>query len=946
MGGAGASGDGGSGGDGGDGGVHAYSGAGAVPDGDLTGGDGTDGQNGSGAGGGGGGGAGGYGIEYIGSGAIAVDTGQDIRGGDGGDGGNGAGGGNGGDGGIGVHLSTGTVLTNSGAIRGGDGGIRGRSYWGYNRVNGAGGAGVAGSGIGVVNTGTISGGSGKGAQTAVRFSAGTNALELQQGSQINGDVVADGVDDTLILGGGADSTFDVGQLGSGRQYRGFEHLRKEGGGTWTLAGSNAFTGDVTVAAGALAGDTDTLTGDITNNARVIFEQGANGSYAGDMSGGGSLEKRGAGTLTLTGGNAYAGGTTVSDGRLVMGSADSLADATAYVVNGGTLDLSGHDLTASSLTGTDGTVAVSSATLTVDQVVDTVYAGTITGNGGLHKAGTGVLTLSGDSTHTGTAVVSDGRLVVNGRIPGAKTTVEQGGTLAGSGTVGTTSVADGGTMAPGNSIGALSVDGDFHIAGGGVYSVETDAAGNGDRLVISGTAALDGRLVIRPGGGGYGVATEYTILTADGGVRGTFNRVDSTLAFLTPEVRYGENDVGLSLLRNDITLSDVARTDNQRAVSRALERQAGRAGGVTPIIGAVYGMNASGARKAYRVLNGVQYTAPQMVALQQAQQFNGVVSARMNGAGMLAPDPGMDMQPSLAGGMPSWVLRESAANAPAGTGGPASRGLWARTTGSRGYIDGTAEAPAADYRARALTVGADTRWSPTVVLGMASGYARTDTDTEDAGFDTDSVHVAGYGRWSRGMAYVDGVAGVARHRTDATRQVNLAGAGGSATADYDAIQWSASVEAGHRFVQPGGTAATPYVGLGYDRTDRDAFTESGAGTANLRVEEEAFTSVRSRLGIRINGSFDTDGGTSVTPAFGLGWSHEFGERSAVMTASFERAPGTSFAVEGTELERDRLLVHGGIGADYANGSSLRLQYMGSISGSDRHHSLSLTYRLRW
>ena len=70
------------------------------------------------------------------------------------------------------------------------------------------------------------------------------------------------------------------------------------------------------------GNSTNLQGNIVNNAAVVFNQTVGGTYAGAMSGTGSLTKSGAGTLTLTGMNNYVGGTTVTAGTL-QGDATSL-----------------------------------------------------------------------------------------------------------------------------------------------------------------------------------------------------------------------------------------------------------------------------------------------------------------------------------------------------------------------------------------------------------------------------------------------------------------------------------------------------------------------------------------------------------------------------------------------------------------------------------------------
>ncbi len=108
---------------------------------------------------------------------------------------------------------------------------------------------------------------------------------------------------------GTDGTYSSAMSGTGS-------LRKSGVGAVTLSGANTYSGGTEVAAGRLIGTTTSLQGTITNNAAVTFDQTTNGTYASAMSGTGSLRKSGAGDVTLSGANTYNGGTEIAAGRLI------------------------------------------------------------------------------------------------------------------------------------------------------------------------------------------------------------------------------------------------------------------------------------------------------------------------------------------------------------------------------------------------------------------------------------------------------------------------------------------------------------------------------------------------------------------------------------------------------------------------------------------------------
>ncbi|MBK2942464.1 hypothetical protein FKK50_27050, partial [Klebsiella pneumoniae] len=122
-------------------------------------------------------------------------------------------------------------------------------------------------------------------------------------------------------------------------------------------GTNTYSGGTLVNRGRLTGNTAALQGAIQNNAVLEFALGANGTFAGALSGAGRVEKTGAGVLTIAGnGAALTGPFAVLGGGLRL-------DGT----NGGRLDrsvvtlASGTTLSGSGLIG--GLVAQGGALVT-------------------------------------------------------------------------------------------------------------------------------------------------------------------------------------------------------------------------------------------------------------------------------------------------------------------------------------------------------------------------------------------------------------------------------------------------------------------------------------------------------------------------------------------------------------------------------------------------------
>ncbi|MEI8037534.1 MAG: autotransporter-associated beta strand repeat-containing protein [Verrucomicrobiota bacterium] len=153
-----------------------------------------------------------------------------------------------------------------------------------------------------------------------------------------------------------------------------------------------------------------------------------GSFSGVISGLGGLTKKSSGLLNLTGANTYSGSTVVDAGTLTLYGSGSLTSPTLNITAGATLNDLNGGLASNTVATVEGTLA-----LTANDAIDTLngsgwvtlaspsiltvnqgaFAGVISGGGNLTKITSGLLTLTGANTYTGTTLVDAGTLTLSG-----------------------------------------------------------------------------------------------------------------------------------------------------------------------------------------------------------------------------------------------------------------------------------------------------------------------------------------------------------------------------------------------------------------------------------------------------------------------------------------------------------------------------------------------------
>jgi len=552
-----------------------------------------------------------------------------------------------------------------------------------------------------------------------------------------------------------------------------------------------------------------------------------------------------------------------------------------------------------------------------------WSNDISGHGGLTKQGIGTLVLTGNNTYGGPTLVNQGRLAVNGSVTSA-VSVQNGGIVGGSGTVGSLTARRGGTVAPGNSIGTLNVAGNVSFEPGSRYAVEVGPNGQSDRIQSSGSATIGGGEVAVTLENSPNLLTQsevrsllgqqYNILSAQQGVSGQFDAVAPNYLFLGTGLSYQPTGVTLSVGRNGTSFASVAQTPNERAVAAAADALA--AG--NPVYESLLGSGTAGeARQAFRQLSGQIHADIASALVNDSRYLREALNGRLRQAEGLASS--------------------SAIKADEG-------GAWAQLLGAWDHASGDANATGYQASTYGVLVGLDSAAADDWRLGVATGYTRTSLH---GGYgskaDSDNYHLAAYGDKQFGALALRGGAGYTWHRIDTKRSVNYGMQSDRDTAKYSARTEQLFAEAGYS-VQGEWLNLEPFVNLAYVNFENNGIAESG-GAAALRGDKQHTDATVSTLGLRADTAWQVSAGTTVALRSELGWQHQYGglERGTGLRFNGGNAP---FVVDSVPVSRDGMVLKAGAEVAVNENATLSLGYGGLLSQHHQDNSVNAGFTWRF
>lgn len=742
------------------------------------------------------------------------------------------------------------------------------------------------------------------------------------------------------------------------------NLTQAGAGTLILNSFNTYSGTTTIGSGGTlqvgsGGTNGTLgSGNVVDNGVLIFNHSDSVSFAGVISGTGTLTQAGGGNLVLTGANTYTGGTTINSGAtLQLGTPTIGGSILGNVLNNGKLQFDRSDtyVFAGNISGTgavwvagqgtailtgnssytgdttvfinanlqagnggtagslpNGLIHVGGGTVSFNRSDAYAFSGAITDaidgtglTGKLSQIGTGTLTLSGTNTYTGGTTVSAGTLHVTGSIANSTVTVASGATLNGTGTVGAATIQSGATLAPGNSIGTLTVNGNLSFSSGATYNVEISPTA-ADRTNVSGMASLNGTVLASVAAGTYNFGQRFTILNATGGVSGSFASLSGIPISLKGQLSYDANNAYLTLSPNALAplLSNV--TGNQQKLVAAIDA-AVAAGNVPPAgFTALYTLSSPALSSALDQISG-QATPNAVNAV--GNSFLAFMSMTASG--------GSGTTGNFAPGS-AYGDTDAPHRAQLGTG---EMRIWSAVYGGHAGLSGDAASGAAGLSSNniGLIGGADKRLADWLIAGITLGVGRQQFHSGNGMGDSNDYMIGVYGRAEAGNTYLAASFGYGWHQIKTLRIVTVSGSD-ALQGKQNADDVGGRVEAGWRLPLDETYSLIPYGAFAGESFASPAFTEtavSGASTFALSYGAQTTGLGRSELGAHLERGYGTEHGI-VTADVRAAWAHQLDDLPFTQ-ASFINLPGAAFQTVGVRPAGDTALL--GLDLEVQNNSGL-------------------------
>jgi outer membrane autotransporter protein len=483
------------------------------------------------------------------------------------------------------------------------------------------------------------------------------------------------------------------------------------------------------------------------------------------------------------------------------------------------------------------------------------------------------------------------------------------------------------------------------------------------IKVGGTATLGGATLKITSLPGESIGAGKHIVIEAKKVDGEFGKVVNELAFVTAKPDYAtEKQVGLTLTLKDVPPKEVAPTPNGQAVLAAIlgsgstqptqaEPSITSPTPPSPVVEPQADRSASKPTEPAKVVASTQpKPAAQVQAVKPAPKPNAAVNALL-GTNMATAANAIDQlgdyntadlgSATLSSITPVSTGMLSAMDRRSPTGAHDNGQVWVQAIGNSGSIGRQLGSYALKHSTKGLMLGTDWAISPDWRLGLIGGKTHTRLDSRQFDGRLDSWLVGAYALRQDGPLALRLGAVYGSHDGSTKRHVAYNGFSDRLKGRYDANTQQVFGQLGYN-LNVGHFDVEPYVQVGYQRYQRDRYTEKG-GSAALQFSGQSQDNYNSNLGLRLARTLPLDQGMRLTPRLNLGWKHLYGETRGTSRQRLASA-GNTYTVEGVELDRDSLLFETGLDLTVSPRHTLGVSYNGETGQDNRNGALMGQWRM--
>jgi autotransporter-associated beta strand protein len=489
---------------------------------------------------------------------------------------------------------------------------------------------------------------------------------------------------------------------------------------------------------------------------------------------------------------------------------------------------------------------------------------ISGAGGLIKQGTGTLNLTQPSTYTGFTQVQAGTLSAVSLA--SSVSISSGATLHAQKL--DSAVTNAGVL--GISGGNVTVAGNYVQQGAGRLAVSLGSA-----LQVAGTATLNGGdLYVTGTDSGYVMNSHTDVLTATGGLTGTFSALNyASNVLLSATLNYDANDAWLNVSQVSVTaVQGLSYTAASYGAAQRVQNAFGQintalvttatTGAASPVSGSFVAAaaNLQQAPTAAAVQNSLQTLSGQLHAASAQMTFDAI------DAGTRALSDRFDQ------------LLDS----------PAQKfavGGWSQNLGYQGSL-ARGGYGSVGYALSGWMAGVDSKLGSNGVFGYALSQSQGLGQLAGSADMNRSHAVEGmlYAGLIQGPWYAMGRFGTGSYFGDMRRNLQLGVTGGNVSSSSNGKYSVAYGESGYQWPL-GHWQVTPYANLQYVNIRSNGFQEQGTGGFGLQANAQNIQRWQAGVGMRAARNWQFDNGGKLTLQGHLLWQQAFAMQGAVLDASF-------------------------------------------------------------